>query len=697
MYKRQAPSLENLSHWYEKKGFVHLGKLEVVSLRLKLSETLGVSIKVNKTDLSLCSDSMNAFIQTLIDLKPTITFPDSLKYQFEPYNCRLLEDITNDYFIFQNLKNDCNFAEPDSELVSSSESVYLEESHFSLNPDDRPNIPTEAKKNDITMKIDVLLLELSLKLYDGYDWKHTRKEISSIVENLERRLKKDMNSSEAKIFDSIYISAPSGNDIDIKSAINMKIHNDHSNTKKMKLRPTNKHKVMISGKDVTIGFVGFADSSVAEINKFKASSNQSFDILNKTIVNIMNIEVIDNLPTSTWNKFLSRLKGQKSTENNPMASFEFSLVRPIPYLFATEMLISAKILPLRLHVDQDALDFLTLFFQFKDPRFELLDDYPDVLYIQRFEINSVKLLLDYKPKKVDYVALKSGKTQEFMNFFILDESKINLKHVILYGVNGFSDLENILTGIWTPDITRKQLPGVLSGLGPLKSLIGLGTGTRALVSIPTQEYKQDGRLGRSLQKGAKVFLKTTSGEMVKLAVKLTSGTQAVLENTEGLLGGQGMSGRNIPIKLIDGDERIEAFIDESLLHSTALFNTNSQRSDHVDILVPEDNQFRVISLYADQPRDFQSGIQDAYTSVGHNFNIAYATMKKAKKELDDAKGAQDALSTIAKAAPLALIRPLIGVTEAFSKTLQGLNNQLDQDQSAQLQEKYKSRKPQKPE
>lgn len=31
------------------------------------------------------------------------------------------------------------------------------------------------------------------------------------------------------------------------------------------------------------------------------------------------------------------------------------------------MLLQAKVLPLRLHVDQDALDFLKQFFSFKDP------------------------------------------------------------------------------------------------------------------------------------------------------------------------------------------------------------------------------------------------------------------------------------------------------------------------------------------
>lgn len=61
-----------------------------------------------------------------------------------------------------------------------------------------------------------------------------------------------------------------------------------------------------------------------------------------------------------------------------------------------------------------------------------------------------------------------------------------------------------------------------------------------------------------------MFLKTTGGEVIKLAVRLTSGTQTILENTEKLLGGQGITGRNVPITLVEGDEKVDALIDESL-------------------------------------------------------------------------------------------------------------------------------------
>lgn len=685
-----------VSNIYEKQGYTKLGKLEMASLRVEMASVLKLNVKIEKIDLSLCSDSSNAFIQTLLDLKPTLTFPDNLKYQTECPTVDNSDEINDEFFNPSNLQNFGGGGSDEILSIDTDESLLLNEHHFNLNQCD-------GELDDIPQTIifpacDIKLIisEANIKLYDGYDWKYTRKEITNTVNQLAQGKKDDINIESTKIFDSFYISNPRNSETDIRTAINMRIHNEEITGKMMRLRPTNKYKILIRMADMNIRFIGFHDGGVDEQNPYTFIPTS--DILNKTSVNVGQLEIIDNLPTSTWNKFLFRMKNKPHYHDSPILSLEVSLVRPTTYLLATELLISVNFVPLRLHVDQDTLEFLKAFFQFKDPRFDLVEDYPDIAYIQRLEINSVELMLDYKPKKVDYVGLRSGQTKELMNFFILDGAKITLQHVILYGVEGFTELEQLLSGIWTPDITQSQLTGVISGLGPFKSLLGLGKGARALVSVPTEQYKQDGRLGRSLQKGTKVFLKTTSGEIIKLGVKLTSGAQTVLESTEEMLGGKGSSGRTVPIQLVDGDEKMDALIDESILNTTALFDTNLRnRKTHTSLLLPGDDEFRIISLYADQPKDFSTGLQDAYTSVSRSFGMAYNSMKKAREDLKDVQGAQDAAYTVAKAAPVAVIRPLIGMTEAVSKTLQGLNNQIDQGQSSDLKDKYKSQKCQRDE
>jgi hypothetical protein len=50
------------------------------------------------------------------------------------------------------------------------------------------------------------------------------------------------------------------------------------------------------------------------------------------------------------------------------------------------------------------------------------------------EIFPVDLKLDYKPRRVDYRALRDGKTIELMNFFHFDGAEMTLRHITLQGV-----------------------------------------------------------------------------------------------------------------------------------------------------------------------------------------------------------------------------------------------------------------------
>src|SRR5699024_2830544 len=53
---------------------------------------------------------------------------------------------------------------------------------------------------------------------------------------------------------------------------------------------------------------------------------------------------------------------------------------------------------------------------------------------------------------------------------------------------------------------------------------------------------------------------------------------------------------------------------------------------------------------------------------------------------DRGGNAQDAARAVAKAAPIALIRPVIGATEAVSKTLLGVTNQIDPRQMRDIED-----------
>lgn len=283
---------------------------------------------------------------------------------------------------------------------------------------------------------------------------------------------------------------------------------------------------------------------------------------------------------------------------------------------------------------------MSRFFEFRDESAEALGTPGDVPFLQRVEVNAVQVKLDFKPKRVDYEGLRSGRTTEFMNFFVLDGADMVLRHVIIYGISGFDRLGNTLNDIWMPDVKRNQLPGVLAGLAPIRSLVNVGGGVKDLVVVPMREYKKDGRIVRSIQKGAVAFAKTTSNEIVKLGAKLAIGTQTVLQGAEDLL-----TTPNV-LSVPEEDER-------------------------------DDDEINQISPYADQPIGVVQGLRGAFRGLERDLLLARDAIVAVPGEVVESGTAAGAARAVWKRAPTVVLRPAIGVSKAVGQTLLGAGNTLD--------------------
>ena len=60
-----------------------------------------------------------------------------------------------------------------------------------------------------------------------------------------------------------------------------------------------------------------------------------------------------------------------------------------------------------------------------------------ILCAEHVEVFPVDIKLDYKPRRVDYRALKEGRTIELMNFFHFDGAEMTLRHITLKGVSRY--------------------------------------------------------------------------------------------------------------------------------------------------------------------------------------------------------------------------------------------------------------------
>jgi autophagy-related protein 2 len=546
----------------------------------------------------------------------------------------------------------------------------------------------DSKIRKSPLRIRVRDAHIIWNLFDGYDWQRTRDTISKAVKDVEKKATERRARAGSRpspgfeeeeesvigdcLFNSIYIGIPANKDPrELRNDINRNIDDLASETgsyattttvtgatarqgqspsyrgRRLKLSRSKYHKMTFELKGICADFVVFPPGS--------EETQSSLD------VRVNDLEIFDHVPTSTWKKFATYMHEAGERESGAsMVHLEMLTVRPVPELAASELvlkvstllptlcnlnscvnMLQATLLPLRLHVDQDALDFICRFFEFRDDSATTPSSPADIPFLQRVEVNAVPVKLDFKPKRVDYAGLRSGRTTEFMNFFVLDGADMVMRHVIIYGVSGFDKLGQTLNDIWMPDIKRNQLPGVLAGLAPIRSLVNVGGGVKDLVVVPMREYRKDGRIVRSIQKGALAFAKTTSNELVKLGAKLAIGTQTVLQGAEEML-------------------------------TTPTVSTLGSEEDMID-----EEEANKISPYADQPVGVVQGLRGAFRGLERDLLLARDAIVAVPGEIVESGSAKAAARAVFKRAPTVILRPAIGVSKAVGQTLLGAGNTLD--------------------
>ncbi|KAF2803045.1 uncharacterized protein BDZ99DRAFT_503439 [Mytilinidion resinicola] len=545
-------------------------------------------------------------------------------------------------------------------------------------------LSNEFKASNSPLKVRIRDMQVIWNLFDGYDWPKTRDTVTNAVENIEQRAEERRQRRAARLeedtpnvmveedylFNSVWISIPVNEE---KGALYKKINHDVDDlvsetgsyattttasqaTARQRTGPRTKRRKLklerSKHKKITFELRGID----ADLVIYPPGSDETQSSVN---VRVRDFEIFDHVPSSTWRKFATCLiEPSKREMDRPMINLELLTVKPIQDLAASEIVLRVTVLPLRLHVDQDALDFITRFFEFKDETATPSGAKPDIAFLQRVEVDTVQIKLDYKPKKVNYAGLRSGHTTEFMNFVILDEANIVLRHAILYGIPGFDKLHDSLSAIWTPDVIKNQIPNIIAGLSGVRSLVNVGSGVKDLFVIPVQEYKKDGRIVRSLQKGAFAFGKNTTIGMARLGAKLAVGAQTALEGIEGLVSPQ------------DAD---------------ASSSTDNGWED-----LDPDEERRAISHYANQPLGVMAGFRGAARHFERDLLTARDAIIAIPTEVMESGSASGAAKAVWRRAPTVIIRPALGTTKAVGNALFGLSNAADPDSRRKLEDKYKS-------
>lgn len=162
-----------------------------------------------------------------------------------------------------------------------------------------------------------------------------------------------------------------------------------------------------------------------------------------------------------------------------------------------------------------------------------VDDSP--IYFRRVVFSpEVPIRLDYVGKRVD---LSAGPVAGLlMGLGQLNCSELTLKRLdYKLGLLGLEKLVQWALHEWLSDIKRHQLPGLLSGIGPMHSLLQLITGIRDLVWLPVEQWRRDGRLVHGLRRGAASFTARTAVAALDITTRLLHLIQATAETAFDML------------------------------------------------------------------------------------------------------------------------------------------------------------------
>ncbi|KAK3201982.1 hypothetical protein GRF29_164g1315948 [Pseudopithomyces chartarum] len=581
----------------------------------------------------------------------------------------------------------------DDNYFKDSDSDYKGKARKWNSSHNRYESSNEFKSPNAPLKVQVRNMNIIWNLFDGYDWPKTRGELAQVIDDIEARAEQRRQKAqsdeelefveEGQLFNSVWIGIPVR---DGKGALANKVIHDinerghgsdgvsetgsyatstATRTTTATVRPgsnisTRRLQKLGRGKHKRIAFE--LKNVAVDLVVFEPGSGETVSSVD---VRIQDLTVYDHMPASTWNKFaLCDIEPAKREMNRPMVNLAILTVKPAPDLAATELVIEVSILPLRLYVDQFALEFIERFFAFKDES-AISSSTPaapsEQAFIQRLDIKTVQLCLDYKPRKVDYRSIRSGSTSEFKNFVILEGTPVLLRRAILYGIKSLDELHDTLSDIWTPDVIRNQLGQVLSGVAMARPIVNVGSAVADLFTVSMREYKKDGRAVRAMRKGMGVFARNTTTEAARLIAKTAIGAQNLLEGAV-------------------------AFTNPERPSSSR----RKYSHDWEDLASSDIEEPRAISNYADQPVTVRAGLRSAARHFKKDLETARDAAIAIPGEIQ-AEGTGAGLARVLyRRAPTVILKPLAGTTKVVSKTLMGVGNALDKDARRKIDDKYKT-------
>jgi len=256
----------------------------------------------------------------------------------------------------------------------------------------------------------------------------------------------------------------------------------------------------------------------------------------------------------------------------------------------------------------------------------------------------VPIRVDYKGKNLrgDKNMVSNPLTNLLIGLAQLNCSELRLRSLCYrQGLLGYPRLAEWVIMQWVNDIKTSQLPSILGGVGPMHSFIQLFSGVVDLVYLPVQQYREDGRIVKGLQRGANSFTHSTAVSLLQLSSKLFYSIQCVAEVT-------------------------------------------------YDLVSPIPH--RRSSPNCQQPSDLREGFVNAYETVTSDAYTRASSIQHAALFNHSTQGITAAIGGVMREIPPTLVQPILSAAQGMTQILDGAQNHLRPGHVREREEKYRSNK-----
>ena len=575
-----------------------------------------------------------------------------------------------------------------------------------VNADDKySSIPLELMDDMPTplLTLNINHFDICIRMFDGHDWSTTEPSTNT-------------TNTTLNIIRHDYVKAM--NDTDTTN-IKSPAHQSSNPTTSLSHRSTDK----------------VIELHVKSLNTRYHTFSTTASIASRIAVSIDEFELHDCIVTSPYKKLLCRWKPVINNTNKSLCNelqsshirAELSAVRPdvIHRNNVIEYRIQCSIAPIRIHADQDAVEFLLQFFKPMDHHtidvtgeVNINVDHTqqpvsvDVIttktipsvttsttstqpYIQSFSTTGpIRLCIDYTPKRLSMRGLEHIDYHQFINLYPLESVELQLIQLQCNGCDTFSSLLGTVILQWSNNIVQTQKHQYIAGIQPIRSIVQVGNDMVDLLILPYTSYKmlhstssninknkhgrhnnksqQSKRYTTTTNKSAGTILRSLASDSIAVAAQLANGAKSVLETVDEFV--------SQPTPMYQ--QRTNQLNNRTRINN----HTRNNRTTSYDIHTSQPIVHRL------PPVDMSDGFRQAYDAINTGLQNVTNNMIVIPSQEYHRIGTRYAVKSVLRSLPSFILQPMIGVSDAVAKSLTGIQHTVQpKNNFIQQNDKYKKR------